>query len=70
MAGLENSLVLDCQKACRKYHVCRAPEENALVIALITTMPLHQLVPATLTTKDCFSTEGDNHLLSLSLTCR
>lgn len=43
-----------CQRASRKYHLCHAPGEKALVIALITTMALHSLVPATLSAKDCF----------------
>lgn len=63
-----------CQRACRKYCVCQAPEEKALVIALITTMALHLLVPATFSSKDHFmerkfvARQGDNHILRVLLT--
>lgn len=59
-----------CQRACRKYRVCQAPEEKALVITLITTMALQLLVPATLA-KECFmkrkavAPQGDNHVLTV-----
>lgn len=36
---------------CRKYRVCQAPEEKAVVIALIITIAPPLLVPASLTAK-------------------
>lgn len=39
---------------CRKYRVCRVPEEKAVVIALIIAIAPRLLVPATPSANDCF----------------